>query len=43
MTIYRPSQAIRVLMEDATLEGEDVVPGFRCPVREIFPGAVLGA
>ena len=24
------------------LDGEEVIPGFRCPVREIFPGAAFG-
>jgi hypothetical protein len=25
------------LREDDELSGEDVIPGFRCPVREILP------
>jgi Uma2 family endonuclease len=36
--IYRPDQPLpRVLSENETLSGEDVVPGFSCLVRELFP------
>jgi Uma2 family endonuclease len=43
VTVHRPAREIRLLSEDAMLDGEDVVPGFRCPVRDIFPGAISGA
>jgi Uma2 family endonuclease len=36
VTIYRPGQPPRLLTEDDTLDGEDVVPGWRLPVRAIF-------
>jgi Uma2 family endonuclease len=39
VTIYRSAHAIRILTEDETLDGEDVIPGFRCPVRDIFVAA----
>jgi Uma2 family endonuclease len=42
VTVHRPARAIRLLSGDATLDGEDVVPGFRCPVRDLFPGAISG-
>jgi Uma2 family endonuclease len=35
--IYRPAAKVEVLSEDETLSGEDVVPGFTCPIAEIFP------
>lgn len=35
--VYRPGEtAIRVLRETDTLDGEDVLPGFRCPVGDLF-------
>jgi Uma2 family endonuclease len=36
-TIYRADGSVRVLLEDDELSGEDVIPGFRCPLREILP------
>jgi Uma2 family endonuclease len=36
-TIYRADGPIRLLFEDGELSGEDVIPGFRCPLREILP------
>jgi Uma2 family endonuclease len=36
VTIYRPGQPPRLLSGGDTLDGEDVVPGWRLPVREIF-------
>jgi hypothetical protein len=33
---HRPGQPPRILTETDTLDGEDVVPGFSLPVREIF-------
>ncbi|MGH7173235.1 MAG: Uma2 family endonuclease [Gemmataceae bacterium] len=35
--IYRVNGSIHVLRENDELDGEDVVPGFRCPVRDLFP------
>jgi Uma2 family endonuclease len=35
--IYRPSGKVVVLSECDTLTGEDLIPGFACPVSEIFP------
>jgi Uma2 family endonuclease len=37
VTIYRQPGEGRVLWDDATLTGEDVLPGFSCPVAELFP------
>ena len=36
VVIYRPSADVRLLSVGDTLEGEDVVPGFACPVGEVF-------
>jgi Uma2 family endonuclease len=35
--IYRNDGSGVVLHEDDELSGEDVIPGFRCPLREILP------
>ncbi len=35
--VYRRDGSISRLQEDDELSGEDVVPGFRCPIREILP------
>ena len=35
-TVYRGPGNGTVLWEDATITGEDVLPGFRCPVAEFF-------
>lgn len=37
VTVYRSLTEVRVLTEAETLEGEDVLPGFTCPVRDLFP------
>ena len=34
--IYRPSSDVRRIVESDTLEGEDVLPGFSVPVKELF-------
>lgn len=34
---YRPGQTPTVLAVNDTLSGEDVVPGFSCPVAQLFP------
>ena len=36
VTVYRCASDIRMLTENEDLAGEDVVPGFRCRVGEIF-------
>jgi Uma2 family endonuclease len=36
VTVYRSAANIRVLTENEEVTGEDVVPGFRCRVGEIF-------
>jgi Uma2 family endonuclease len=35
--IYRADGSVSRLRESDELSGEDVIPGFRCPVRDIFP------
>ncbi len=40
VTVYRSLDNVKILTQDATLDGEDVVPGFSCRVRELFPDAV---
>jgi Uma2 family endonuclease len=34
--VHRPGEAAVVLTDGATLDGEDVVPGFSCPVAQVF-------
>jgi len=36
VTVYHSPSDIKTLSEDADLTGEDVVPGFRCRVGDIF-------
>lgn len=36
MIVYYPSGDARILREDSVLEGEDVVPGFRLPLPELW-------
>ncbi len=36
VTVYRSLDDIRVLTEDATVDGGDVVPGWRLPVADLF-------
>lgn len=40
VTIYRALDDIQVLTEQDTLTGENVVPGFECPVAELFAGTL---
>jgi Uma2 family endonuclease len=35
--VYRADGSVSRLREDDELSGEDVVPGLRCPIREILP------
>ena len=34
--IFRPGQPVRFLDEDDTLDGEDILPGFSLPLRDVF-------
>jgi Uma2 family endonuclease len=36
VTVYRPGQPERVLGEGDVLDGEEVLPGFRLPLRDLF-------
>jgi Uma2 family endonuclease len=36
VTVYRKAGEGRLLWEDATITGEDVLPGFECRVAEFF-------
>jgi Uma2 family endonuclease len=38
--VYRADGSVSRLLESDELSGEDVIPGFRCPVRELFPRRV---
>jgi len=35
--VYRGDGSVNRLRASDELSGEDVIPGFRCPVRAIFP------
>ncbi len=37
VTVYRKPGDGKVLWDDATLTGDDVLPGFSCPVSDFFP------
>jgi Uma2 family endonuclease len=41
--VHRGDGSISYLHVDEELSGEDVIPGFRCPVRDIFPPRVQPA
>jgi len=36
VTVHRPGRKPRTLREEDTLTGEDVLPGFVCPVAKVF-------
>ena len=36
VSVYRTAQEGRILWDDGVIEGEDVLPGFHCTVRELF-------
>ena len=36
VTVYRSESDIEMLTREDTLTGEDVVPGFSCPVVDLF-------
>ncbi len=38
VTVYRSATDIKTLTENDELDGEDVVPGFRCRIADIFAG-----
>jgi Uma2 family endonuclease len=35
--VYRSAEDVSVRQIDDVLDGDDVLPGFRCPVRALFP------
>ena len=37
VTVYRQPDEGRTLWEDATITGEDVIPGFSCKIADFFP------
>ena len=37
VTVYQIDHPISLLFEDDELSGEEIIPGFRCPIREILP------
>jgi len=38
VTIFQPDGTLRLLHEPDELDGGDLLPGFRCPVRDLFAG-----
>ena len=36
VAVHRPDRPLRILTIDDTLDGEDVVPGWKLPLRELF-------
>jgi Uma2 family endonuclease len=40
--VHRSDGTIDIVREDQPLEGEDVLPGFSCPLREVLGGAAEG-
>ena len=36
VAVYRPPGNAKILSVNDTFEGDDVVPGFQCPVKEMF-------
>src|SRR5436190_13540295 len=36
VTVYRPGRSPRILRGDESFDGEDIIPGFRLPLTEIF-------
>ncbi|MEO0529322.1 MAG: Uma2 family endonuclease [Planctomycetota bacterium] len=38
VTVYRSLDSVKILTDDALLDGVDVVPGFSCPVSQFFKG-----
>ncbi len=38
-TVYRSDGSVSRLHQDDELSGEEVIPGFRCQLRSLFPGS----
>ena len=36
VAVHRPGRPVRILTEDDALDGEDVVPGWTLPIRDLF-------
>jgi Uma2 family endonuclease len=36
VAVHRPGQPVRILGIEDTLDGEEVVPGWRFPIRDLF-------
>jgi Uma2 family endonuclease len=41
--VHRRDGSVNYLHESDVLSGEDVIPGFQCPVRELFPSSAAPA
>ncbi len=39
VTIFRSTEQVQVFAKNSVLESPDLLPGFRCPLTEIFPAA----
>ena len=39
VSVYRSDGSVSRLHQDDELSGEEVIPGFRCQVRSLFPGS----
>jgi Uma2 family endonuclease len=37
VTIFRSMEQVQVFSGDKVLESPDLLPGFQCPLKEIFP------
>jgi Uma2 family endonuclease len=37
LTVYRPDRPMKLLGDKDTISGEEVVPGFSCPVADLLP------
>jgi len=37
LTVYRPDRLARILGENDTVSGEEVIPGFSCRVADLLP------
>jgi Uma2 family endonuclease len=40
ITVYRPGARPQLLTADDEISGEDVIPGFQCPVADLFPAPI---
>ncbi len=34
--VHRPGQSVETIADDGSVDGQDVLPGFTCPVAAIF-------